>query len=64
MEGTLGEREEGCQGHYCPSAPGLLMQPLPTYEKALDQQCGEWSKHLPFALENTSTVTNDVNQTC
>ncbi len=21
MEGTLGEREEGCQGHSCPGAP-------------------------------------------
>ncbi len=25
MEGTLGDREEGCQGHYSPSSPGLLM---------------------------------------
>lgn len=42
VEGTLGEREEGCQGHYCPSSSGLLMQPLPIYEKAPDQHCGEW----------------------
>jgi hypothetical protein len=41
VESTLGDREEGCQGHYCPSPPGLLMQPPPTYEKAPDRQCGE-----------------------
>ena len=75
VEGTLGDREEGCQGHYCPSPPGLLMQPPPTYEKAPDRQCGECryddGAHAWFeirtptvvALETKSTVTNDVNQT-
>jgi hypothetical protein len=75
--GTLGDREEGCQGHYCSSSRGLLMQLLPTYEKGPDQQYGEWPvrrwgertvRHQSAyrcCLETKSTVTNDeFNQTC
>ncbi len=77
MEGTLGDREEDCQGYYSPSSTGLLTQPLPTYEKAPDQQCGNgryddaanarFDIRAPtvVALETKSTVTNDeFNQTC